>query len=619
MQSRGALLYDRGPMPFEQWPAVEGRSLIQLETTSTSSSPGGLLADHCRMPVGPWLFRITEPGVAAHVRTRTVRPGLDYLLVTRDGDQVPGVKNREVQLATRDAAAISFRVPSVVDQELSEGLFSVGLSVAPEVSVSPAGLVPAAWDGDGIAEWPAGESPLLAIRSSRAVSRCIVSTDADAREAPWPEGTDTLILRVDDLVPGTHVLDVVLLDEHGSPISQGRLVVVLREPVDSASSASARQGLQVRCFPPHPTLRDLWSGSSRLEASGPEGERARFEVLMTSLGAAAPLARAGFSSQLPVGEDRWSELLRGAQGDPGLGAVFGDTEEMIVRVAHEDLGTSEVRASRPFEPLRWSTGHDKRGPYARLINHTAIPPSFTYFPPEHPAAAEDVHIDPEDELRFERGGLVVARCGELQAGTILPPHVSGGLDALRLLNVRPTLQTGPRTVVSVRRCISLARLWGEVATAADATAEGVQRRVLEAICSRLGGLISGQHWWNVEHQLLDGASPTAALVMEGIGRGADERRIAQSLLDRRRIDGADERSLGDDYVAAVSTHCRWVAPDIAGLIARLACAPETLDEDDDRVISAVQSSLDRPALFRLARLVVISGSINVANDRSRRR
>ena len=208
--------------------------------------------------------------------------------------------------------------------------------------------------------------------------------------------------------------------------------------------------------------------------SGPEGERAQFEVLMTSLGAAAPLARAGFSSQLPVGEDRWSELLRGAQGDPDLGAAFGEAEEMIVRVAHEDLGTSEVRAGRPFEPLRWSTGHDRRGPYARLVNHTAIPPSIRYFSPEHPATAEDVRSDPEGDLRFERGGLVVACCGELQAGTILPPHVSGGLDALRLLNVRPSLQTGPRTVESVRRCISLARLWGEVATAADATAESVQ-------------------------------------------------------------------------------------------------------------------------------------------------
>ena len=253
-QSRGALLYDRGPMPFEQWPAVEGRSLVELETTSTDSSPGALLADHCRMPVGPWLFRVTEPGVAVHVRTRTVRPSVDYLLVTRDGTQVPGMENSEVRFATQDAAATSFRVPSVVDQELTEGLLSVGLSVAPEVSIGPAGLVPAAWDGEGLAEWPAGESPLLAIRSTHAVSRCIVSTETDAREAPWPEGTDTLILRVDDLAPGTHALDVVLLDEQGVPISQGRLVVVLREPVDSASSASARQGIagQVLSAAPHP-------------------------------------------------------------------------------------------------------------------------------------------------------------------------------------------------------------------------------------------------------------------------------------------------------------------------------------------------------------------------------
>ena len=614
-QSRGALLYDRGPMQLDRWPSVEGRSLVELDTTTSGSRR--LLADHCRMPAGPWLFRVAEPGVAVQVRTRTVRPSVDYLLVTKDGAQVPGVENVEARFATQDAAAICFRVPSVVDQELTDGLLSVGLSVAPEVSVGPAGVVPAAWDGEGLAEWPAGESPLLAVRSTHAVASCIVSTETEAREAPWPEGTDTLLLQVDDLVPGAHALDVVLLDEQRVAISQGRFVVVLSEPVDSASSTSARQGLQVRCFPPHPTLRDLWSGSSRLEVSGPEGERVQFEVLMTSFGTAAPLARAAFSSQLPVGEERWSELLRGAQGDPDLGAVFGEAEEMVVRVAHQELGTSEVRAGRPFEPLRWSTGHDKRGPYARLVNHTAVPPSIRYFPPDHPATPEDVRADLESDLRFERGGLVIACCGELQAGTILPPHVIGGLDALRLLNVRPTLQTGPRTVESIRRCISLARLWG-VATAADATAEGVQLRVLGAICSRLGGLISGPHWWDVEHQLLDGASLTAAKVMEGVGRGADERRIAQNLIDRRRLDGADERSLEDAYVAAVATHCRWVTPDLAALVARLARAPETLDEDDDQVIGAVQAALDRPALFRLARLLVISGSMNVVDERSRR-
>jgi hypothetical protein len=617
VQSRGALLYDRGPMPFERWPAFEGRSLVELESTNTSQLR--LLADHCRMPSGPWLFRVTEPGVAVLVRTRTVRPSLDYLLVTRDGVQVPGVENTGVRFATEDAAATSFRVPSVVDQELTEQLLSVGLSVAPEVSIAPAGLVPAGWDGEGLAEWPAGELPLFAIRSTHAAARCIVSSETDARDVPWPEGADTLLLQVGDLVPGTHALDVVLLDEQGASISQGRLIVVVREPVDSASSTSARQGLQVRCFPPHPTLGDLWSGSSRLEVSGPEGERAQFEILVTTLGTAAPLARAGFSSQLPVGEDRWSELLRGAQGDPALGTALGEAEEMVVRVAHGDLGTSEVRAGRPFEPLRWSTGHDRRGPYARLVNHTGVAPSIQYFAPERPADAEDLRSDPEGVLRFERGGLVVACCGELRAGTILPPHVRGGLDELRLLNVRPSLQTGPRTVESVRRCVSLARLWGDVAMAVDAMAESVQRRVLGAICARLGGLISGEHWWDVERQLLDGVSPTAELVMSGIGLGAAERRIAQGLLDGRRVDRTDGRRLEDHYVTGVATHCHWVTPEIAALVLCLAGAPETLDEDDTQVISAIRSALDRPALFRLARLLVVSASMDGGAQRSQHR
>lgn len=617
LQPRGALFYDRGPMPFDQWPSVEGQSLVELDTSSASTLLG-LLADHCRLPAGPWLFRVTEPGVAVQVRTRTVRPSADYVLVTSDRASIAGMQCNEVSFATEDATATSFRVPPVVEQEAIDGLLSVGLSVAPEVGIGPVGFVPAAWDGEGTAEWPAGEHPLIAVRSTHSVSRCIVSTETEAKDLQWPDRTDTLFLQVADLESGSHSFSIVLVDEKGAPITQGSLMIRLREPVDSSSSATARQGMQVKCFPPHPTLKDLWSGASRLEVTGPDGERAQFEILMTGRGGGTQLGSASFSSQLPVDEDRWSQLLRGVQGEGQLGSALGESEEMVVRVEHAAIGASEVRAGRPFEPLRWATGHDRQGPFARLINHTAAPPAIRYFPPEHPAIAEDVRYD-EGRLRFERGGLVLATCDDLEAATIIAPHVSGGLDALRVLNVHPSLQTGPRTAESVRRSLSLARRWGELAAAADATAEIIQQRVLEAISSRLGGLIGGQYWWQVERQLFDGATPTAELLLSGIGRRADERGIAQKLLELRRTAGADEPSLTEAYIEAVATRCRWLEPSLAALVSRLAQAPETLAEEDSELPGAIQAALDRPAVFRLARLLVACRSIETDDEQGQRR
>lgn len=235
-------MFDRGPISFERWPSADGQAVVKLEGGSTGQA-AGLLADHCRLPPEPWLFRLSEPGVAVEVRTRTVRPGADYVLVSRTPTPIDGVHCEVLNFATEDATAASLRVPAVVDHTAINGLLSVGVSVAPDISVRPAGLAPAAWDGEGVAEWSAGESPLLAVRSSQAVSRCIVSTDVDAKDFSWPEDSDIVYVQVADLSPGSQVLEIALLDEHGAPVTHGSFNVHVREPVDSSSSASARQGL----------------------------------------------------------------------------------------------------------------------------------------------------------------------------------------------------------------------------------------------------------------------------------------------------------------------------------------------------------------------------------------
>jgi hypothetical protein len=159
VQPTGGLLYDRGPAPLQEWPKADGLSVVQLDTAASATSPIGLLADHCRMPVGPWLFRVTEPGLAVHVRTRTVRPEAEYILVSREPSTIKDLDHTTLELATSAVHAIRFSVPSVVDEAVSAGLVDAGLSVAPEVSLTPVGLVPAAWDGEGFAEWPKARTP----------------------------------------------------------------------------------------------------------------------------------------------------------------------------------------------------------------------------------------------------------------------------------------------------------------------------------------------------------------------------------------------------------------------------------------------------------------------------
>lgn len=146
---------------------------------------------------------------------------------------------------------------------------------------------------------------------------------------------------------------------------------------------------------------------------------------------------------------------------------------------------------------------------------------------------------------------------------------------------------------------------------ADGSAAHLQTRVLDAIRSGLGGLIGGKYWSDVEHHLLDGDASTADLLFSGVGTSGEERRIAEDLVNRCRaqmVAGSSPRNL---YVDAIATEHGWMPHSLAGLIARLARAPETLDVDDDRVIKAIEAALKRPATFRLARLLVASESMNL--------
>jgi hypothetical protein len=370
--------------------------------------------------------------------------------------------------------------------------------------------------------------------------------------------------------------------------------------------------MQVRAFPPHPSLVGLWSGESRLEVSGPEGERAKFTVALTKPGGGAALGRASFSSALPVGEDRWWELLHGSQRGRGLDDVVDQAEEIVVTVEHPTLGSSEIRARRPFEPMRWVTGHDRDGPCARLVNHTDDQPAIKFFPADQPAQCAEIPFEDDKAFRFDRAGLVLATCGDLEVATIIQPQVKGGLDALSRLNIRPTFQTGPRSLETVRRTLGLARRWG-LPSDMDATGRLVQSRVLAAIYGRLGGLIGGPNWWEVEKAILDDRHLTLTLVRSGIGRGSEERGVAEGIFQRRR-GGADLARLNDFYCDAMAVQCRWLDRDTARVVATIARAPETLSTDDPRVDLAIRAVFDRPAAFRVARVLAVAESLDIHMD-----
>jgi hypothetical protein len=148
-----------------EWPDRQA-PLLQFEGSEMEQA-NRLLADQSVVSPGPvWLFRIKNPGQAVEVRGKFVRPEHSYIIVMRA--DVPADCRpcwlEAAPCATRGIVAYSFNAPRVMCDPDIEVLRSLGVGVVADVQVRPAGVVPGDWDGEGVAEWLAGEQIVLAIK-----------------------------------------------------------------------------------------------------------------------------------------------------------------------------------------------------------------------------------------------------------------------------------------------------------------------------------------------------------------------------------------------------------------------------------------------------------------------
>lgn len=609
VQPQGALMYRRGPLALTEWPPSH-ESVVSVEGGSGALSQ--LLADHCRLPGSPWLFRHREPGVGSEVRTNLVRPGGQYILLRGAYPPTSAALWEPIPLRTQGVVALRLTVPDAVDTAVIAELKDLGIGVVSDVRVWPAGLVPSSWDGEGRATWPAGEDPIIGIHSSRSVTTCVIATELEIAEIAWPEDSDLLFVQLRDLDTGRYRVGIALLEDGAAgPIAEGELRVQVLEPADSSSSLGSRQGLRVLSYPSRPTLEEVWAGGAAIVADGPYGEKVRFVVALMTRGGRKTLASTSFSSALPVNQARWHELFRSAQGSADLAAAYADAEELVVTASSAVLGSNEIRAQRPFAPLRWCAGRDRDGPFARLIDHMDSDDLvIEYYDAPDPAKPVQPTSDGEGNYRTSNGGLIVARTSELTTGLVLPPHISGGLESLERLNARPSLQPRSRSADSVRTMIQLSHLWTRAASAADSYAELLQARLNDAVVARLGGMIGGDRWRDIEYDRLDGRRLSGQRLLDTIGRRPEDRESAALLLQQVPTVGPEPADRVAAFASVLSRTTSESFESLADPVLRLATVPGSLSVDDSFVRDAINEVLRRPALYRLARLFVFALAIH---------
>jgi tetratricopeptide (TPR) repeat protein len=609
--ARGRLAYPGRPLRLNEWPSP-GSPLIQLERGSEAVN--SLLADQCVISPGPlWLFHVRDDREAIEVRGKFVRPGHAYVAVSVE--RLPDGMPTWVSLGECQTAGIhayNLLAPDVLDLATLGSLRAAGLSTITDVEIRPAGLVPASWDGEGAAEWVPGDNPIVAVSSSRAVSRCVATLDDVPHIIQWPAPAPEILLGIDGLDVGMHSLQISLFSSEGAQqIAEGSLAIVIRSPSAPPVTGSFREALMLLPTPAAPTLTEVWDGTASIEVVGPDD----IEVSVDMSLAARPnrvLATRQIRVVLPVAGTDWTGLLAEFRDDDQIRRFYDQAESAQITVSHPNLGTVALRLEREFSPLRWIAGRDGDTPYLQLVNNTANAATVEVLEFAFPDHLVSAILDADLRVSWAAGGLVTAKAETALASTLLSPRVRG-LDELDLLTVK-RLEGGSRTVDEIRRLILLARRWASGSLTGDPLAAAGRTHVQRAIAGQIGALIGGGRWTALELRASRAFDEIHTSEIEhAIGDAPPHRALARQLLrDIHEILPLAPPRRARRLARMMATHVPAFEHyrgqfSFAEFVLRLASDPPSLaDLPGGELAAGLANALISPVVVRASRFIVLA-------------
>lgn len=495
----GALLYALAPIKLSSWP-LQAEPFLQLKNVSPEVNL--LLADQCRVTGGPWwVFRCKQGEPASEVKGKFVRPRGQYCIVGAPGLTPPNVSWCEpTEIAVDGVAAYLLQVPAALSDADSRALVSSGLSVVSDLSIQPVGVVASSWDGEGTAEWLAGEPALIMVRADHPPDKCRLMINGEPYYLEWPSNETEMFFALDGLAVGNYELVVALDDLDGkSPTTGGSLVVAIRDPQALNEGAFAGEGIRLRTSPAYPSLSELWDGKSTVEVDGPAGTNAELTITLQDSAArvlANPLTR---TLTLPITSDGWRRRFVRWRETNELARHYDEADVAEIAISRAGLGFARLSCERGYRGLRWvMTTSNNRGYSARLIDRTdAETLTVEFSPMERPMTVNSLPASGEFEGP-PRGGLLWASNDGQAVGQILPPNPN---QLLQIGATNPVVPVRPKSLAEVQKIIRHHRRWSDAELPAHPFGMRDRMRVLEAITSGLAMMLAPGHWAHFEQEI----------------------------------------------------------------------------------------------------------------------
>lgn len=499
----GQLLYPDQEIELNRWP-IPGEPLLRFEGLSRGLETAVL--SQWAMTPGPWLFAIRRNGVAAEIKSGRVRPGNSYLLAVFDvSGQAPlaslGLPRPKVRCA--DILLTRLDVPQHLGSDWVKSLQAEGLAPVQELSVWPAGVLPAEWDGEGRLRWLSSDHPLVGLRADHLVQDVLLTVNQDPVAAVESiHDSEARFVPLTALGSGDHTLSVSYI-ANGEPVTT-TMMIEIRDPRPSREASSGPMVVWVEPFTRK--LEDLWEGRSVVRADGMDYANGTCTLSLGSESAVTQLAqKSARGIQFPLRADEWRRLLRDSlQTDEGIRRAYSEAKWARVVLEAGPMGRYALEFERDLPPVRWLLDEQRDAYSLELRDDTEgnANRELCYATFERPDVWSAISGD-QEPVRIEAvasGGLYVVRIGERGATIVVPPNLRR-LNSFSALGLRPFISPRPRRADALVELAETTRLWASARLAGDVRAQVWRSQIIRLLHADVFSLICGAEWRTCESAL----------------------------------------------------------------------------------------------------------------------
>lgn len=501
--ARGRCLHGPQRVPLSRWPRA---SEVLLKFDQSDEQLDFLLSTECLLrPRQVWLFRIASDGVAYESRGHLVRPDQRYIVARTDRPFIESENIRPVSIECRGINAALIDLPESIDPSIEQSIAALGLQQAKTITIWPAGLAAAAWDGEGHGEWLSHERPCLGISADHPIDTISLSISGSRNTltVSMNQPGEPIFVQLPVLKEGLYNLNLIATTIDGRAEDLGNLNVNIRirEPSIWVPGLNTKQAFNVYVDPFEPTLEELWDGRVDLSLHGPEHHEASCTMVLLSSTHEPSIYSASIPSlPLPLDASTWrhyfDQLIR---SDPEAVYAYERSKVCQLRFEAGDLGEATLNLEREPTPLRWSLNrqrqhgsvadvlslHDDTGELSDL--------TITRAPFDNPAQEEQVCLASTNETPAY-DGLYTATRG-IYKSTVVIPHKS----QKAALGTRANkISRFIRSPVSVTRVATLASHWSQAQLYGDLITAWQRRTIVQDLIQELFRLICGDKWESSE-------------------------------------------------------------------------------------------------------------------------